>query len=317
MVDECRLCRNQANLQRSHIIPRFAVQWVKDTSLTGYLRNLTSPKRQQETRRPYLLCAACEERLSLDERQFAQRIFIPYHSEGRTEFRYEEWMRRFLIGLLWRILAVRTASYPCNVGYVYSAASETWRRFLLSETQDPGEYELHVFFGDVVLDSTFALPPKANWYFARAFDAAPGFSRAGEALVYAKLAKIMVVAFLTPRDPQRENWQGTQVLSIGTLRTPQTMITKGFGAFLQDRMRLLERIPGKMTPRQFDKLVASVEADPSRLLSSESHRVFLADQEVRGRLQTRFRQLPMRGSDRNRPCPCGSGRKYKRCCGGG
>jgi hypothetical protein len=226
-------------------------------------------------------------------------------------------MRRFLIGLLWRVLAVRTASYPPTVEDIYRTASETWRRFLLCETDAPGEYELHVFFGDVVVDSTFALPPKANWYFARAFDAAPVFSKAGEAIVYAKLAKIIVVAFLTPRNPERENWEGTQVLSTGTLRTAQTMNTTGFGAFLEDRMRLLERIPRKMTPRQIDKLVAAVEAEPSKLPSSESYRVFLADQEVRQCLQTPFRQFPMRGSDRNRPCPCGSGRKYKRCCGRG
>jgi SEC-C motif len=26
--------------------------------------------------------------------------------------------------------------------------------------------------------------------------------------------------------------------------------------------------------------------------------------------------LVMKGKDRNKPCPCGSGRKYKNCCGG-
>jgi hypothetical protein len=57
----CKLCGQQKELRYGHIVPAFAVRWLKQTSLTGYLKTFKSKVRVQETKRVYLLCADCEQ----------------------------------------------------------------------------------------------------------------------------------------------------------------------------------------------------------------------------------------------------------------
>jgi hypothetical protein len=314
--------RTGAELQLGHIFPRFVGKWLKKTSATGYLRNLTSAKRQQETRREYFLCSRCEQLLSRDEKQFAEEIFIPYHERRETVFRYGPWLQRFLSGFHWKVLINRNVDdpYPENILKISSEVEVELRNFLIERSESPGRAEFHVMFVDVLKDASHEMPKKINWYMARALDATPTFSDSGNAGVYAKLLKIITVSFLTPRDPENEQWEGTPVLKQGELRTPQTMRTASMGPFLIDRAKAIETGPRTLTPRQMAKLMKQAETEPDRFLSSESFRVHQADMELQDALRakslskTRFRKL-MKGRDRNQPCPCGSPRKFKNCCG--
>jgi hypothetical protein len=81
----------------SHIIPGFVIRWLKRTSATGYLRSLETGERLQEGMREYLLCAVCEQILGRYEKQFAERIFLPYQNRPQPQvFAYEEWLLRFV-----------------------------------------------------------------------------------------------------------------------------------------------------------------------------------------------------------------------------
>lgn len=46
LPQECRLCGQSKPLQVSHIIPRFIVEWFKETSATPYIRTGDEPNRR-------------------------------------------------------------------------------------------------------------------------------------------------------------------------------------------------------------------------------------------------------------------------------
>jgi hypothetical protein len=310
----CRLCGRNNQLQLSHIIPRFAVKWVKDTSATGYLKSPYSNKRLQESERVHLLCRDCEQLLAVDEKQFCERIFIPYHEQGQRSFQYENWLKKFLVGLHWRVLATRENTERTAADIVYSRFEQEWKRFLLGESTDAGPAEFHMFFADVISDSSGPMPEKINWYLARGCDLTPTFSDSGSAGSYAKLVKIITVAFLTRRNVEDERWEGTLVEESGFLRTPQSMRTASFGPFIEERARNIESASRNLTARQTKKLLEIARREPERMLASETYRTFLADGQMRRR-RLNNQSIPIKGRDRNQPCRCESGLKYKKCCG--
>ena len=172
-----------------------------------------------------------------------------------------------------------------------------------------------------MIDASRAMPPEMNWYLARTFDATAIYSERDTAGAYAKLAKIMTFSFFTPLDPQKEDWKGTRVLESGTLQTPQQIATTSIGPFLESRAEVVEKTLSALTTQDKQRINDSVLANPRRALSSDSYRTRLADQELTERLEAARRKqvgaelAAMRGRDRNQSCPCGSGKKFKKCHG--
>ena len=71
----CRLCQKNAQLKMSHFIPKFVGEWVKKTSITGYIRDSNEVhKRAQDIAKEYWLCAECEGLFSDWEGSFAKEI---------------------------------------------------------------------------------------------------------------------------------------------------------------------------------------------------------------------------------------------------
>jgi hypothetical protein len=266
----CRLCSSNAELKLSHIFPRFAVKYLKESSSTGYLRGLASGKRSQETRRVYLLCENCEQLLSADEKLFCEQIFLPLHKENRNSFPYDRWLIRFLVGLHWKVLVSKTDTYPDDAEAAYAKAEPEWRAYLLGQRLDYGTSEFHFFIGDVIEDVSSAVSPKLNSYLARAVDGTPTFSKTGQFGSYVKLLRVMSHAFITPRDPEKEKWAGTQIGEQGTLAGPQIINTRSFSPLIESRVRVLESAPSAMTERQLKKFKEAAMRDPEKFLNSES-----------------------------------------------
>lgn len=300
----------------SHLIPRFAVKWLKETSATGYLRNLGTGKRHQEARREYLLCDSCEQLISRDEKQFAERIFVPYQEHPQAAlFEYEEWLLRFLVGLHWRALVTHDP-VPDHVRGAFAEAEMRWRQYLLGQVPDPGPAEFHVLFLDTVVNTTFNPPKKINWYLARGFDASPIFTPSGpDALSYVKLPRIITLAFISPRNQKEEDWCGTQVVKQGAINVKQNVSTSRFGQFFLERAKALETAPPRLTVRQKEKMIKRAQTNPRLFLDSDSFRVHLADHKMRAEAAVRNADLKVKSRDRNKPCPCGSGIKAKKCHG--
>lgn len=323
MLGLCRLCQKQAELQLGHIFPRFAVKWLKQTSATGFLRNTGSFERKQDSERQYLMCADCEQILSKDEKSFCERIFIPYQQRKETAFEYGPWLGRFLAGLHWKVILSRSSdSGPRNATEVFKVAENEMRSYLLGQSKTSGRAEFHLFFGDEVQGANYNVPPKINWYMSRSLDADLVSNHSGTVGVYAKFLKMMTFSFLTPRNTTSERWKGTQVFETGILRTPQSIESKGLGPFLTDRANAVARSISELPHREKERIARTVRANPKRALASESYPTYLADKALRHRIHglaapTGFApsRRKMKGRDRNSPCECGSGKKFKKCHG--
>jgi hypothetical protein len=317
MQGTCKLCGQQKTLRYSHIVPAFAVRWLKETSLTGYLKTLKSKVRVQETRRVYLLCSDCEQILGRDEKTFCEAIFIPYHEQNQQRFEYDGWLRRFIIGLHWKVLVTKEETYPAEAEAAYAKAESDWRQFLLGKSASPGDAEFHLLLSDAVEDSTGDLPQKINWYLTRGFDLTPIYSDAGTAGVYAMVVRTLTFSYLTPKAAQ-DKMVGTQIAEHGVLRTPQR-IEGTLGPFIVGRAQIVERFPKTLSPRQREKLFERARKEPEKFLQSKDFRAFEADRKLKEKINRKLIKKEMRrrmkGRDRNSPCPCGSGKKYKKCHG--
>lgn len=171
----------------------------------------------------HLLCADCEQLLGLDEKLFSERIFVPYHDQNKQEFEYGPWLRKFIVGLHWKVLAVKNEQYPEHIEAHYTKAELDWRQFLLGNAASPGSGDFHLFFSDVVENASSELPSKINWYLSRGFDVTPIFSDSGMAGVYAMIAKTITFSYLTPPSGDRDKMAGTQVAEEGVIKTPQSL----------------------------------------------------------------------------------------------
>src|SRR3989304_9636938 len=101
----CALCRQQKDLRKSHIIPRFVSKWLKSTSATGFLRGVVKPEmRRQDLPTFPMLCEECEQIFSKLESYFAREIFYPFMDEGKRDIAYDGTLLRFIISLSWRTL---------------------------------------------------------------------------------------------------------------------------------------------------------------------------------------------------------------------
>jgi SEC-C motif len=311
----CRLCLADGELQYSHVYPRFAVKYLKESSASGFLKNMASGKRMQEARRLYLLCESCEQLLSKDEKTFCEHIFVPLHKENKNSFDYDKWLIRFLVGVHWKVLVTREDTYPNHAEELYPKAESEWREFLLGRQASPGIGEFHLYFTDVAVNASSPVSPKLNWYMTRAIDGTPTYSDLGQVGSYVILLRLLSYAFITPR-PEEEKWIGTQVYDSGTIAGPQRLQTRDFWPLIESRIQALEAAPSTMTARQVEKFKQQAMRDPEKFLNSESTRVFLANRELKRKMAAKLDVGPhlIKGRDRNHPCPCGSGKKFKKCC---
>ncbi len=105
MIQQCRLCDKEKSLEISHIVPKFIFRHLKKTSPTGYIRATENPNRpvQDGIKLPFL-CGDCEDIFSKWETLFANKVFYPYQNDEAQEFKYEEWLTKYLASVSFRVL---------------------------------------------------------------------------------------------------------------------------------------------------------------------------------------------------------------------
>jgi len=212
----CALCKQERDLKLSHISPAFAIRWLKQSSATEYVRNPLNPNLPfQDAKKIRLLCGDCEQLFSNVEKIFAEKIFIPYHEQGIRTFRYDTWLQRFAISLVWRAIAKKHGggfedrpTLATNV----KAAADCWAAFLLGRSKDPGPYDHHLIFWDpttmAMTGETSGLPDHLMWYVLRAIDATTIMSDKTDVLYgYSKLPQMFFFSGINPKRP--DGLQGT------------------------------------------------------------------------------------------------------------
>jgi hypothetical protein len=92
----CGLCNQERELLLGHIVPSFVYDYVKRSSVTGLIREIHNPNLvAQDGDKDYLFCSECEQIFGIEEKSFAENIFVPLHEHGLREFQYDFHLGRF------------------------------------------------------------------------------------------------------------------------------------------------------------------------------------------------------------------------------
>jgi hypothetical protein len=307
----CRLCGRKAELQLSHIFPKFVVDWFKKTG-TGYIRRaIVVNRRSQDGSKERMLCTDCEQKFSAREGYFATFIFHPVLN-GTTNIPYDERLMYFLVSVLWRVAEANLPKLRAKGNRFLNtmeAAAEEWREFLLGHAPLSRFGHVHLFVFDIAENP----PPMAkgyNVYCARALDGT-FFNNEHDCYLYAKFARFLCIAVLTPYDDGQ--WVNTRIVEGDSvlLHAPQELRDTFVGNFTVYRARTIaEILDSQMSARQHRVVKDHFYKNADRMVNSDLVRAALADYEGQ---QTFMASLPKVG--RNEKCPCASGEKFKNCHG--
>ncbi len=262
----CALCKSDKPLVESHIIPQFAFDRIKKNSPTGFLRGviLQPNLRRQDGDKPKMLCDDCEQRFSEAEKNFAEKVFEPYHESGTTSFTYGPWLSYFISSVNWRTLHLDNIGFHSEKKLADDALSvldeaETMLGdFLLGKRTDIGDMKNHIlpmfeitdtdsplrepnFYIRVsTLDYTFVDPANNGFY------------------VFANLAGVLI--FTVIRKGRKDIWENTLVYRKGGfIKQPQKISSP----LIYDMVQYLaECSKVKVSQIQKDKIIESLKANP-------------------------------------------------------
>jgi hypothetical protein len=291
MVGRCRLCLEERELQRSHIIPDFVGRWLKDSSATGFLRYSGSPNRRyQDTERLHLLCDACEQRLSVWERTFQREIFTKLtDGSWQPPYPYGPWLLLLGVSLCWRAvlfalesghdLTVLTAEQRAMI----REAMERWRAFMLGDEENPSIHRVHFLPLGVLSGFTGVEPPGGmNTYLVRTVqtDVLGGGDRHG-AWAFSKIGPAAFVGFISP--PPRLQWKGTALhVRRGLVPKDGGMPLVLFRYFEEQARNMVKAVREDLSPRQQERIAEAYRHNPERVAQSDTTRVMRADVEMFG-----------------------------------
>lgn len=238
----CCLCGGTSGLVVSHIVPAFVYRWLKDTSATGYFRDLDDPNlRLQDGIKCHFLCSKCELSFSAYEGQFAESAFRPLNVNATQVVSHEEWLLRFATSLSWRVLRFlidgdKQAPDLTEVARPIVAPAELrWRKYLLGEVSDPGEFEQHMMLLDYVHEVPNGMTisvDRLNAYLMRSVHVSLIFQE-DAMLVYTKIGRFLFLGNI--RKPIRKYWNNTRIplkrgqVKIQDVGVPGSVLRQLFG----------------------------------------------------------------------------------------
>lgn len=256
MADICKLCDSEAPLQQSHIFPKFVIKYLKDTGVTGKVRQgVNIDVRKQDFSKVPLLCTKCEQLFSKREKLFAEQIFKPYLNDKITRFEYQDWLRYFAISIFWRFAADNIDKFEKDnpdKGVLVREAMSKWTPFLLEQTNYPGDYQYDMFFLDI---SRISDPERhvagMNWLLMRGFDGTI-FINPKDVGIYWRIPGFLFCCHIKPN--KNRKWKRTSIKRTGVIKPPQHIGDKRFGSFLLDRLKVARDMMDGMSEKQQDKI---------------------------------------------------------------
>lgn len=159
-MNKCALCGNEAELELSHILPKFLFRYQKKSSPTGNIRSVVNPNRiVQDGEKVPFLCGGCEDLFSRWETSFANNIFYPYQKGEKSEFSYDSDLSKFLASLSFRCLKLsyvenRLGYIDCSLISYVPKALKNLSSYLLGESPHPNEQRQHMVLLDTAHSSS-------------------------------------------------------------------------------------------------------------------------------------------------------------------
>jgi 5-methylcytosine-specific restriction endonuclease McrA len=270
----CGLCGAKKELRLSHIIPKFIVKWLKDTSASGFLRTGDTGYRIQDTFKINLLCQDCEELFSAWETYFAEQIFYPFQ-DGKTKLPYDDRLNKFMLSIAWRLLRVHVYELvddPIRRGYTETAL-EKWKDYLLDKTKELKPYENHIFFLDNLDRQSTELPDKFLWYTLRSIDSIIATLSKDEVFTFAKIPGILLVSSINPTE--FGGWKVSKLDADGMIELPQKITHEDIVQFLVSRSTMTMQI--KLSKSEQDKIATAIKNKGEKILESKTLETLLAE----------------------------------------
>lgn len=274
MAGECRLCGRETELLDSHIIPRFAFVWLKETSASPFFRNPEDPDTRIQDYHEKLLCEDCEQSFSDYEREFASNIFHPFMDGESAFFEYNEWLQRFIMSISWRVIVSGTTDLDefenIHAGALKDAEN-IWREILNGNrrlSSDP--FTHHLFFLDDIAeaDNPENVPDDWEFYIDRGLDAIPVHGTRTTS-VYFKLPRLLFFSCIQP--PSDPELKDTEVSMEGEIGPPQEL-GPHWGTFLIDRA---ERVTNRaVSDAEQEKIKQRMLQNPEEAVESESFKAY-------------------------------------------
>lgn len=287
----CCLCAAVGQLCRSHIIPKFVGDWLRDTNVTGRLRSSEAPnKLVQDLEWRHMLCAACEGRFSLFEGEACQNIFLPIHERRQDRFRYGPSFTRFAVSAAWRALVALSREgglgHLSEIPAAVEAAEAAWRGFLLDERSTPAPHVVHALPMDVPTNlNTEGLSP----HFARFVLRTPAVGTRcldGAGYVIVKMARLIVFGAVA-QGKERKDWKATQLHVEGGAWGVEDYSLPGWvKAYLELGAENLGKFVAELSARQKlrtnETMLEAIDDDVEIVASSDVFRAFEADLKLFG-----------------------------------
>jgi len=282
----CRLCREQAELQLSHVVPAFVYRWLRESSGNGHIRSSQSPNRRiQDGPQEHWLCTNCERRFGRVETTFANQLFHPYLAASGQRFHYGDWLLQFCVSVSWRVLQYHLTR-DNNSGFDQTAiarlelAEATWRSFLLGQAPHPGAFRQHLIPLDGIESATFDLPPNINRYLMRAVHI--DLCHGGDTVfVYLKLGRFMILGFVN--EPNPNHWSGSRVnANQGAVEPRHYTFPAPFRDYLIDKANSTSAALASVSDRQRTRIDEAFRSNIDRFVGSDSFHAMDADVQMFG-----------------------------------
>ncbi len=269
-MEVCRLCREEKDLQDSHVIPSFVIKWMKKSGPTPFLRKAVEPNSRMQDYHEELLCSECEQILSEWETKFANYAFYPHIRDQKEEFEYDEWLYRFVLSVSWRLMESRLAVWQNSEHsktQVVEKRLETWRQILLEEkplSKDPSNH--HIFFLDELdlAKSDPEGPENFEVYMQRNIDGTSVYDD-DEIHVFFKFPKIVFFSTIDPVNPG--DLIGTEINPDGGVIDQPQELGEKWGTFLYGRIEKMSDI--QMSESEREKVEERIKENPEEFLESD------------------------------------------------
>jgi len=285
---KCALCSKDAELQLSHIIPKFVFTWLKK-SAPGKIRNNRIPNRLiQDGEKEYLLCSGCEELFSGWESAFHRELFVPLHSNLplTQPIQYGTWALKFAVSVSWRVLShyykAGLAHFSVEQKTAAKKALGTWQGFLLGKASKLEPFEQHLLPLDGIADySGPPISPFFNRYLLRSVHMDVLASETS-AIVYSKLCRLIVFGFIKEDNP--EYWGGMKLQSErGTIESRDYLLPKQIADYMNQKANQTAGIFSSLSPRQILKTRKLISEHLDETADSETFRAMYYDVAHSGR----------------------------------
>lgn len=293
---KCIYCEENNAIEKSHIIPKFFYDWLKETAITPYFRDISNPnKRLQDGLKVPLLCEGCENDFSKFENNYKKHLFkkiVNYRKEIPEILVIAESDKLFYLSLVWRQLANyliydnKKNQYPDEISLLATKALEfkTWMKDIQKFEKDGYKSPIYIIPVKPNVLERLKFVPSENgvWYeYERSIGQDMRFwgeVRIDRILIYIKLPFQIIVCDLTNNI---KNWDMPALHSIKELKlcdinkVPEEVLSLSFEGFNTKAKKSYESLSKKQKDtilKDLHKLSDSEIQDTGSYKSMSRHR---------------------------------------------